>query len=132
MLKRLKHAIRTAVFNLSDWLFKPQPVERSEQESRRLAKEASCIALYDYKGCPASRQARREIRRLNIDIECRDFSRCSIHQDNLLAEYGKLKSPCLRIEEKGQVRWLDEPDAIVHYLHERFEKKPELQELKSA
>jgi hypothetical protein len=125
MLKSIQRALRTAFFNLLDRLFEPQPIKRSEQEARRLAKEASCIALYDYKGCSASRLPRREIRRLNIEIECRDFSKYSIHQDKLLAEYGKLKSPCLRIEEKGKVRWLDEPDAIVHFLHERFDSKPE-------
>ncbi len=133
MLKHIRRTVRTTFFNLLDCLFKPQPIERSEQEVRRLAKETSCIALYNYKGCSASRLARREIRRLNVEIECRDFSKCSIHQDKLLAEYGKLKSPCLRIEEKGEVRWLDEPDAIVHFLHERFDNKPEgIQSLKSA
>jgi hypothetical protein len=133
MLKHIRRALRTAFFNLLDCLSKPQPIERSEQEVRRLAKEASCIALYDYKGCSASRLPRREIRRLNVEIECRDFSKSSIHQDKLLAEYGKLKSPCLRIEEKGEVRWLDEPDAIVHFLHERFDSKSgDIQSLKSA
>lgn len=91
------------------------------------------MALYAHKACIGSRRARREIQRLNVDIECRDIGKCSIHQDKLLAEYGKLKAPCLRIEEKGEVRWLDEPDEIVHFLHERFEPGNEDQQhLKSA
>ncbi|MAY01883.1 MAG: glutaredoxin [Gammaproteobacteria bacterium] len=133
MLKKIFSPLRAAFFNLIDSVHKPQPVQRSEQEIRRLAKEASCIALYDYKGCAASRQARREIQRLNIDIERRDIGKCSIHQDNLLAQFGELKAPCLRIEEKGQVRWLDEPDDIVHFLHERFDiQNDDLQQRKSA
>lgn len=131
-----KLSIRRAVdslFSLFDWLFRPQPVVRTELEARKLAKATSAMALYDYKGCPASRKARREIYRLNLEIERRDIGKCTIHQDNLLAEFGKLKAPCLRVEEKGVVRWLDEPEAIVHFLNERFESAPEdIQEFKSA
>lgn len=120
----IKLTIRKAVdsiLNLLDSLCPPQPISRSEEESRKLAKATSGIALYDYKGCVASRRTRREIRRLNIDIERRDIGKCSIHQDKLLAEYGKLKAPCLRIEEKGEVQWIDKPEKILFFLHERFE-----------
>lgn len=131
-----KLSIRRALdsfLGLFDWFFRPQPIVRSEQELKRLAKAASGMALYDYKGCSASRIARREIYRLGIDIESRDIGKCSIHQDNLLSEFGKLKAPCLRIEEKGVVRWLDEPEAIVEFLNQRFDNDFEdIQELKRA
>jgi len=107
--------------SLFDWLYRPEPVVRSEEESRKLAKATSCLALYDYKGCVASRKTRHEIRRLNIDIERRDIGKCSSHQDSLLAEFGKLKAPCLRVEEKGKVQWISEPEKIVYFLHERFD-----------
>ena len=91
-----------------------------KKKVRKLAKATSGLALYDYKGCVASRRNAQEIRRLNIDIERRDIGKCSIHQDNLLAEYGELKAPCLRIEEKGEVQWIDKPENILFFLHERF------------
>tara|TARA_R110000772_G_scaffold30532_11_gene75707 strand:+ start:2275 stop:2676 length:402 start_codon:yes stop_codon:yes gene_type:complete len=131
-----KLSIRRALnpfLSLFDWFFRPRPVVRTEQESRKLAKATSAMALYDYKGCSASRKARREIYRLSLEIERRDIGKCMIHQDNLLAEYGKLKAPCLRVEEKGVVIWLDEPEAIVHFLNERFDTTSEdLHKLKSA
>jgi len=124
-----KHTIRKTVdsfLSLFDWLYRPQPIVRSEEESRKLAKATSCLALYDYKGCVASRKTRHEIRRLNIILERRDIGKCSIHQDNLLAEFGKLKAPCLRIEEKGEVKWIDEPEKILHFLRDRFDVKEDI------
>jgi hypothetical protein len=120
MLKLIFRKAVDTFLNILDSLHSPQPIVRSEEESRKLAKATSGIALYDYKGCFASRRARQEIRRLNIDIERRDIGKCSIHQDNLLAEYGELKAPCLRIEEKGEVQWIDKPEKILFYLHDRF------------
>ncbi len=120
----IKLTIRKAVdsfLNMFDRVYSPRPISRSEEESRKLAKATSGLALYDYKGCVASRRTRQEIRRLNIDIERRDIGKCSIHQDNLLAEYGELKAPCLRIEEKGEVLWIDKPENILCFLHERFD-----------
>jgi hypothetical protein len=122
----IKLTIRKAVdsfLNMIDSVYSPQPISRSEEESRKLAKATSGLSLYDYKGCVASRRTRQEIRRLNIDIERRDIGKCSIHQDNLLAEYGELKAPCLRIEEKGEVQWIDKPENILYFLHERFDDK---------
>lgn len=121
-----KLTIRKALdsfLSLFDWLHRPKPIERSEEECRKLSKATSGLALYDYKGCVASRKTRHEIRRLNIDIERRDIGKCSIHQDSLLAEFGKLKAPCLRIEEKGEVQWISEPEKILYFLHDRFDIK---------
>jgi len=133
MLKFTIRKIIDSFLSLFDWFNRPQPIARSEEESRKLAKATSGLALYDYKGCMASRKTRHEIRRLNIDIERRDICKCTIHQDNLLAEFGKLKAPCLRIEEKGEVHWIDEPEKIVFFLHDRFDVKDEgIQYQKSA
>jgi hypothetical protein len=122
----LKLTIRKAVDSflaMFDSLYSLPPISRSEEESRKLAKATSGLSLYDYKGCVASRRTRQEIRRLNIDIERRDIGKCSIHQDNLLAEYGELKAPCLRVEEKGEVQWIDKPEQILFFLNERFALK---------
>jgi hypothetical protein len=105
---------------LLGWLDRPVKLQRTPQECKKLARETSGMALYDYKWCPRSLKARHEIHHLNIDIERRDIQKSPVHQDNLIAQFGLLKAPCLRVEENGEVLWLDEPDEIVHYLHERF------------
>jgi glutathione S-transferase len=43
-----------------------------------------------------------------------------IARDRLLAGGGKLKVPCLHIQEEGQSRWLYESNAIIAYLEQRF------------
>ncbi len=120
MFRLTARKVIDSVFRAYDWLFPPPTINRSEEENKRLAKSTSGLALYDYKGCMASRKARHEILRLNLDIERRDIGKCSIHQDNLLAEFGELKAPCLRVEEKGEVQWIDEPEKILVFLHDRF------------
>jgi hypothetical protein len=82
----------------------PRPIQRSEQERKALAREVKRLRLYDYPSCPASIRVRHMLRYLNLDIPY-----CRIH------------APCLRIEEKGLVTWLDEPEEIVHYLRQRFD-----------
>lgn len=120
MLVRLVRKGVSRFIALTSWFTRPAKIERSEQERRELAQQARCIALYDYKGCPSSIKTQREIYRLNIEIECRDIGKSQVHRDNLLSGLGCLKAPCLRVEERGKVQWIDEPEQIVHYLHERF------------
>jgi glutathione S-transferase len=38
----------------------------------------------------------------------------------LLAEGGKVKVPCLHIQDEGQSRWLYDSNAIIAYLDQRF------------
>ena len=81
---------------------------------------ASALALYQFNGCPFCVKVRRTLRRLNVPVELRDASGNAEHRQTLLAEGGKIKVPCLRIEEDDQTRWLYESDAINAYLESRF------------
>ena len=126
MLKLTLRKTLGSFLSLFDWLYRPEPIMRTEKESRKLAKATSGLALYDYQGCVASRKTRHEIYRLNIDIERRDIEKCSIHQDALLTEFGKLKAPCLRIEEKGEVQWISESEKILYFLNDRFDVKGDI------
>lgn len=99
----------------------PRPIERSEHELRALAREVKRLRLYDYPSCPGSIRVRHMLRYLNLDIPYCDIRKRQIHRDSLLSELGRIHAPCLRIEEKGEVTWLDEPEQIVHYLRQRFD-----------
>lgn len=111
------------------WLTRPRPIPRSPQEQTELNLATRHLTLYDYSGCPHSIRTRKVIHRLNLNIESCDIRKCQIHRDNLLAEYGRLKAPCLRIKEKDQVNWIDEPGAIIDYLNRRFEPESARYEL---
>jgi len=58
--------------------------------------------------------------KLNLPIEKRSASEGSSHRDDLLQGGGKIKVPCLRIEENGKVEWLYESSDIIRYLEKRF------------
>lgn len=125
MFDRIMHKISGRLHVLFGWFNRPVKMQRTEKESESLARETSGISLYDYKWCSDSLKARHEIHYLNIEIERRDIRNCPVHQDNLIAQFGQLKAPCLRVEEKGKILWIDKPDEIVHYLHKRFAKTSE-------
>lgn len=103
------------------WCTRPGQLQRSTQERRWLAAELKGLRLYDYRGCPRSLALRHELHRLSLDIEYCDIQRCQVHQDNLLAQLGRLHAPCLRIEDSQGVRWLDDPEQIIAYLRQRFD-----------
>lgn len=106
--------------NLFGWLTRPEPIARTEQERKLLAPALKGLRLYDYRTCPNSLKLRHELHRLNIDLEYCDIRDCEIHRDNLLAQFGRLHAPCLRIESAQGVRWLDDCEQIIQYLNERF------------
>lgn len=107
--------------NLIGWFSRPTPIERSAQERKFLAGEVKRLRVYDYPSCPSSLRVRQALHRLNLDIQYCDIRKCQIHRDNLLAEFGRVHAPCLRIDEGQNVRWLDDPAQIVAYLNQRFD-----------
>lgn len=106
--------------NLFGWLTRPEPIFRTEQDRKRLAPALKGLRLYDYKTCPKSLKLRNELHRLNIDLDYCDIRSSEIHRNTLLAQFGRIHAPCLRIEEPHGVRWLDEPEQIIHYLNQHF------------
>jgi glutaredoxin len=107
--------------NLLGWFSRPTPIERTAQERKFLAGEVKRLRVYDYPSCPSSLRVRQALHRLNLDIQYCDIRKCQIHRDNLLAEFGRVHAPCLRIEEGQSVQWLDDPSQIIQYLNQRFD-----------
>lgn len=119
----MKQIVRRSIgfaVNVIGWFTRPEQIQRSEQERRQFAPLLKGLRLYDYKGCPRSLQLRHALHRLNLGIEYCDIRKCQVHHDNLLAQFGRLHAPLLRIEENQQVRWLDDPAEIIRFLDHRF------------
>lgn len=114
----------SVIVNLFGWLTRPEPIRRSEQERRQLAPLLKGLRIYDYKGCPRSLPLRQTLHRLNVDIEYCDIRKCQVHHDNLLAQFGRLHAPLLRIEEGQSLRWLDDQAEIIRFLEQRFAPAP--------
>lgn len=99
----------------------PRKGRRSVENSRALEGPLSKLSLYQFRACPFCVKVRRQMRRLNLPIELRDARNNPVYRKELLAEGGRLKVPCLRIESAdGTVQWLYESDDINYYLTSEF------------
>lgn len=105
---------------LIDFLTRPKKTVRSETEQQQVAASAAGLSLYQFYACPFCVKTRRAIHRLNVPITVRDAQKGSPHRDELEAGGGKIKVPCLRIDDNGQTSWLYESSEIIQYLEERF------------
>jgi glutaredoxin len=114
-------AILGSLILFFDWLFTPRGVKRDTDAQKQLDAQTSGLTLYQYKACPFCVKVRRAIKRQSLAIETRDAKRCDTARGELVAGGGRLKVPCLRIEEaSGESRWMYESGDIIRYLEGRF------------
>lgn len=118
---RFVRVVLTPVMVISETLTTPNPMQRSAPGQAQIDAACQQLALYQYRGCPFCIKVRKEIRRLNLPIEMRDPQQVEAHRAELLEGGGRLKVPCLRIQdEQNDVQWMYESDDINRYLNERF------------
>ncbi len=104
-----------------DWLTSPKGVKRAPEVQAAVNNQASDLTLYQYKACPFCVKVRRNMKRQSLPIETRDAKRSDSARVELLEGGGKLKVPCLKIQDpQGDVRWMYESKEIIGYLEERF------------
>ena len=103
-----------------DFITRPRKLKRSADAQAQVEREAAGLALYQFHACPFCVKTRRTLHRLNVPVTLRDAKNDEVHRQALLEHGGKIKVPCLRIEEQGESRWLYESKAIIAYLNERF------------
>ncbi len=120
ILMRLIRAVLGPLILLWDKVFPPKAITRDAAAQRDVEAAARDLKLYQFLACPFCVRVRRQMKRLALPIETRDTKRNEAWREELLAEGGSPKVPCLRIEEEGAVRWLYESKAINEYLEERF------------
>ena len=78
------------------------------------------LSLYQFFACPFCTKTRRAIHRLNVNIEARDINKTPEYRQQLETEGGRVKVPCLRIEDQDEVRWLYESNEIINFLENRI------------
>ncbi|MCW3151320.1 glutathione S-transferase N-terminal domain-containing protein [Achromobacter spanius] len=105
---------------LGDALTRPRPQQRSAQGQATVNAEAAALSLYQFHACPFCVKTRRAMHRLNVPVTLHDAKNAPQAREQLLAGGGKVKVPCLRIEEAGGTRWMYESSEIIAYLDKRF------------
>lgn len=105
---------------LGDAVSRPRPQTRSAQGQATVVKEATRLSLYQFHACPFCVKTRRALHRLNVPMTVLDVKSDPAARERLLAGGGKVKVPCLHIQEEDQSRWLYDSNAIIAYLEQRF------------
>ena len=119
ILKLIRNGLGQLIVFLS-FIYPPRRKTRSGSEQKKVDHETQKLALYQFHRCPFCVRVRRMIDRLNLSIEYRDAKNNAQHRNDLSVGGGKIKVPCLRIEEEDRVTWLYESLAINNYLQKRF------------
>jgi glutaredoxin len=110
------------VMLLKERVTQPKGVQRDAAAQAAVDLQCQSLALYQFNTCPFCIRVRQEMRRLSLPIEKRDAQHNTANRDELLQGSGATKVPCLKITEaNGQVRWLQDSNAIVAHLRERFD-----------
>ncbi|NQZ06145.1 MAG: glutathione S-transferase N-terminal domain-containing protein [Algicola sp.] len=119
VLKLVRNALGQLII-LIDFITRPQRMTRSEHLQGEVDLQSKDLSLYQFHACPFCVKVRRSMIRLNLNIELRDARNNEQHRQELLEEGGRIKVPCLRIQEGDQVTWLYDSKAIITYLDQRF------------
>jgi len=106
---------------LLNFIFSPRGIKRPAELQATVDAETAQLTLYQYLACPFCVKVRRSMKRHSLNIETRDAKRHAPFREELVQGGGKLKVPCLRIEEEdGNVRWMYESSDIISYLEQSF------------
>jgi glutaredoxin len=106
---------------LNEQLRKPKGAVRSADDQARVDEQSQQLALYQFSTCPFCIKVRQEMRRLSLNVEKRDAQHSTDNRQELLAQGGSSKVPCLKItDEENKTRWLYGSREIIAYLQQRF------------
>ena len=103
-----------------DLVTRGSKLKRTPEKQQEVNNALQQLSLYQFFACPFCIKTRRAMHKLNLPIETRSASEGSPHREELLAGGGRVKVPCLRIEQDGKVEWLYESSEIIRYLETRF------------
>lgn len=115
LIKGLREGVGRLIV-LGDFIFSPTQIKRDEQTQKKLDEKCQDFILYQFYACPFCIKARRNIKRLNLNIKKRSVSEGSPYREELLEQGGKVQVPCLKITKDNEVQWLYESDAIITFL----------------
>ena len=118
---RIIHWILGSLILFIDWLTTPKGIQRPVEMQIVIDEQSQNFTLYQYKACPFCVKVRRSLKRLSLPVETRDPKRCENAKKELIVGAGKLKVPCLKIDEGvGRIQWLFNSKDIISYLERRF------------
>ena len=119
LIKALRLALGYIILFV-DFITRPRKLKRTAEAQAAVEQAASGLALYQFRACPFCVKTRRTLHRLNVPVALRDAKNDAQARSELEQQGGKIKVPCLRIEEDGKTTWMYESKVIIDYLNQRF------------
>jgi glutaredoxin len=122
LVKFLRWFVGRIILTLN-FVFTPRGVKRDAQSQASMDKSTQSLALYQFNACPFCVKVRRQMKRQSLNIELRDVKIEGEHRQTLLAQGGKVKAPCLRIDnyqDSGNTHWMYESKTIIEYLQTHY------------
>ena len=119
LIKLLRNVLGQLIIFL-DFISRPRKLKRTAEAQAAVIRDAGQLSLYQFHACPFCVKTRRSLHRLNVPVALRDAKNDIQARQELEEQGGRIKVPCLRIEENGQSKWLYESKAIIAYLEQRF------------
>ena len=120
MILKLGRNILGQLIVFISFVTRPKAIKRTDEAQASIDEQAAMMSLYQFRACPFCTKTRRTLHRLGLNIELRDASDGSQYRQELEQQGGKIKVPCLRIEDSGETQWMYDSKAIVAYLDQRF------------
>ncbi|MCP8898128.1 glutathione S-transferase N-terminal domain-containing protein [Gilvimarinus xylanilyticus] len=119
LVKLLREGLGGIIAFIS-WITRPRKLKRTPESQTAVENELQNFALYQFFACPFCIKTRRALHRLNLPMETRNAQAGNHHRTELQQGGGRVKVPCLRIDENGTTTWMYESGDIIQYLERRF------------
>ncbi|EIO9964713.1 glutaredoxin [Pseudomonas psychrotolerans] len=124
MINLLRNGLGQVIVGL-DLVTRPRKLKRTEQAQAAIEAELANLSLYQFQACPFCVKTRRALHRLNLPVRLKDIKKEPHLRAELEQGGGRVKVPCLRIDEGSQSVWMYESDDIIAYLEQRYgERQP--------
>lgn len=119
IVKVLRNAVAMPIIFI-DWVTRPKPIERSDDQQRLVEQELQSMTLYQLYGCPFCIKTRRTLKRLNLPMEIRSVQQGSPYRTELEQGGGRIQVPCLKVSGPQGDQWMYESSDIIQFLSNKF------------
>ncbi|WBA10448.1 glutaredoxin family protein [Salinivibrio kushneri] len=101
-------------------LTQPKSPQLNAAQKQAMDTLAQQVTLYQFAACPFCVKVRQASRKFGLPLQTKDAKRNMDARKELEQGGGRIKVPCLRIQEaNGEARWMYESDDIIAYLNKQ-------------
>ncbi|WP_067515720.1 glutaredoxin family protein [Endozoicomonas ascidiicola] len=120
LLKIIRNVLGYSIAAM-DVVTRPRGLKRTPQAQAEVDAQTANMSLYQFTACPFCIKVRRGMHKLGLNIQTQDAMNDPKARQELQENGGKVKVPCLRIQEAGKPDvWMYESGDILNFLQQKF------------